>query len=676
MFNNFIGGGQVFLHKIRMFKQVLLTSVIASLILGIFISGMYHTKYLKNIDLDASITYVKAIFANKAHPLVSAINLGPDKGARVDAYSSGKLYKHDMQTKSVLSSSKFKTAYNDVWQIIKHALFIAVITTIASVLLIFAIWSRFGQGLKSEINAKDSNYVLSAREVTKRLRKKALLGDLKVGKMHLVKDMDTRHFLVTGTTGSGKTNLIHTLLVQVISKSQPTIVIDQTGEMIAKYYDESRGDIIFNPFDARSQTWDFWQDCNNTEDIKRFSKILLGFNRKKSNAKIDPFWENAAIEIFIAAAQFIKNKNGTVEELTDLVCNVDLAYLKFVLTGTKVDRYLGGEDDRMANSIAAVLASNSDPMTYLRSESKNGKFSLQEYFNKIDQGEKAWLFLSTKPSARELTLPLISCILELAFANLMDIGIKNNRKLWFVIDELPTLGNLPAFSTLMSEGRKYGACIIASMQSLNQLYDCYGQYTGSAIFGQFGTSFFFTNHEPAITKMISDMSGKKTIVRQNKNTSFGANELRDGVSYHENLQYKPLIEGSDIASLGIGECYAVLPEPSVRFAKINVPYVKLVDKNIGFLLKQQQDEEANDSKKKDKQSSDSTAVNTRANVNKKSSSSLSSKSKEFIQDVKKDKRTVKSQKIATPRRKVKSTNTALSKSRQNTKKKGSDYGFE
>ena len=40
------------------------------------------------------------------------------------------------------------------------------------------------------------------------------------------------------------------------------------------------------PFDARSQKWDFWQDCNITEDNKRFSKILLGFNRKKYNAKI------------------------------------------------------------------------------------------------------------------------------------------------------------------------------------------------------------------------------------------------------------------------------------------------------------------------------------------------------------------------------------------------------
>lgn len=593
MFNNFIGGGQVFLHKIRMFTQVLRITLIASIIVGGSVSGMYHTKYVKNIDIDASITYAKASFTNKVHPVVAAISIGPDRGARVDAYSNGRLYKSNMLTKSVLSSNKFKHAYEEIWNIIKHVLMITFITTIFSIALIFIIWSKFGKGLKSETSTQDSNYVLSAHEVTKRLRKKGLLSDFKIGKMHLVKEMETRHCLVTGATGSGKTNLIYSLLKQVINKSQPAIIIDQTGEIISKYYDASRGDIIFNPFDERSTAWNFWQDCNTNEDIKRFSKILLGFNRKKANSHSDPFWENAATEIFNCAAEYIKNKQGSIEELVDLVCNVDLEYLKFVLRGTKADRYLGGEDDRMANSIAAVLASNAEAMTYLTSESKNGQFSLQKYFNNVNQGSKSLLFLGVKPSARELTTPLISSIVELAFANLIDIGINSDRKLWFVIDELPALGKLPALSTLMSEGRKYGACIIASMQSLNQLYDYYGQYAGSTIFGQFGTSFFFKNHEPAITKMISDMSGKQTIVRQNKNTSFGANEFRDGVSYHEHLQQKPLIAVNDVSNLGIGECYAILPDPSVRFAKINIPFVKIEDKNFGFVAKSKDDQHSN-----------------------------------------------------------------------------------
>ena len=138
----------------------------------------------------------------------------------------------------------------------------------------------------------------------------------------------------------------------------------------------------------------------------------------------------------------------------------------------------------------------------------------------------------------------------------------------------------------MSEGRKYGSCIICGMQSLNQLYSIYGQYEGSGIFGQFGTSFFFRNTESIIAKQVSNISGMETITRQQKNTSFGANEFRDGISYSEHQQKKPLIETSDLASLETGNCYVFLPEPAVRMAKIKVPFANTINKHQGFLAKQ------------------------------------------------------------------------------------------
>ena len=57
------------------------------------------------------------------------------------------------------------------------------------------------------------------------------------------------------------------------------------------------------------------------------------------------------------------------------------------------------------------------------------------------------------------------------------------------------------------------------------------------------------------------MSGTEIITRQQKNTSFGANEFRDGISYSEQEQKKQMIETSDLASLATGQCYVFLPEP-------------------------------------------------------------------------------------------------------------------
>jgi hypothetical protein len=50
-------------------------------------------------------------------------------------------------------------------------------------------------------------------------------------------------------------------------------------------------------------------------------------------------------------------------------------------------------------------------------------------------------------------------------------------------------------------------------------------------------------------------------------------------------QRKALVEYSDIASLNIGECYTLLPEPLVNISKMQVPEAKLPNKNEGFIPK-------------------------------------------------------------------------------------------
>ena len=81
------------------------------------------------------------------------------------------------------------------------------------------------------------------------------------------------------------------------------------------------------------------------------------------------------------------------------------------------------------------------------------------------------------------------------------------------------------------------------------------------------------------------MCGTETVTRQQKNTSFGANTFRDGVSYNEHQQKQPVAQLNDLAGLAVGECYALLPEPEVRLSKIQVPEDKARDKNQGFAQK-------------------------------------------------------------------------------------------
>lgn len=608
MFSNFIGGGQIFLHKVRMFGQVFFKSLNVSISTGIIIGMLLHCNSLKSVDWDAFISYRKASFAVGFLEFTNSFreSVGNDliNKTYINAKTNNRIYK-EIDADIVIQHSIFTNANDRVFKIFWSIFILSLKVCIGFFILVFSWWSKFGSNLKSERVKKGSDQILSAKQVKKELKKMKMTSSIKIGDMPIVKDSETRHFLITGSTGSGKTNLFHNILPQVQRQNHPAIIIDQTGEMIAKYYNEERGDIIFNPFDERGSIWDFWKDCESSEELERFSKILFGFNRKSSNHNSDPFWEQSAEVIFIASVEKLqKDKNLSVEELTKLVRFTNRKTLKVKLEGTRASRYLDEDSRSTASSILSVLATSTKPLSYLRDtkyasslfQNTSGEecgtnlepktFSLKEYFAGVKEGKKAWLFIAAKPSARDLTLPISACLTELALSGLMDVGIRTDRRVWFVFDELASLKKLPALSTLISEGRKYGACILAGLQSLNQLYEYYGHHGGSTIFGQFGTNFFFRNTEPSIGKLVSSMCGMEILTTHQKNTSFGANEFRDGVSYNEQEKKKNLVDYSDLANLKVMECFVMLPEPKVRISKILVPPSKLQDKNDGFIQKE------------------------------------------------------------------------------------------
>ena len=98
--------------------------------------------------------------------------------------------------------------------------------------------------------------------------------------------------------------------------------------------------------------------------------------------------------------------------------------------------------------------------------------------------------------------------------------------------------------------------------------------------------------------MISAMCGTEVITKQQKNTSFGANEFRDGQSYTDHEKSKLLVEYSDLTKLSVGECYVLMPEPDVRLSKIQAPESMLSDKNKRFIPSTKKEQNSDKQKQK------------------------------------------------------------------------------
>ena len=220
-----------------------------------------------------------------------------------------------------------------------------------------------------------------------------------------------------------------------------------------------------------------------------------------------------------------------------------------MLQNTGVAKHFTKDNEKTVASIMSVLVSNIKPLRFVRENNENEKFSIEGYLNNINAGGGSWLFLSTDPSARELTAPLNASLLELLISRMRRTRTNLNNKLWIVMDELPSLGKLPSLAELMAEGRKYGACVLAGLQSTSQLYKHYGDADSSNLIGLFKTKFMFASDDPRMGDLYSKLCGNSTIISQQKNTSFGANEFRDGVSYNERKEKTPLVSYEEFGKL-------------------------------------------------------------------------------------------------------------------------------
>lgn len=111
-------------------------------------------------------------------------------------------------------------------------------------------------------------------------------------------------------------------------------------------------------------------------------------------------------------------------------------------------------------------------------------------------------------------------------------------------------------------------------------------------------------------ELYSKLCGRKTTISQQKNTSFGANEFRDGVSYNERREQSPLVPYEDFGKLSIGECFAILPEISTRVAKIQTPEATIKDKNDWFVELVEDMQSDDNSKKQEANNTQNSAEGT------------------------------------------------------------------
>lgn len=91
---------------------------------------------------------------------------------------------------------------------------------------------------------------------------------------------------------------------------------------------------------------------------------------------------------------------------------------------------------------------------------------------------------------------------------------------------------------------------------------------------QFNTKVVFRTEDPLIIKMICEAAGTLKVKTINKGISFGAHEMRDGVSFQDHEKEIPALTANDLLKLENLEFYLIMPATKAKITKSKIEYVE------------------------------------------------------------------------------------------------------
>src|SRR3990167_1419459 len=216
--------------------------------------------------------------------------------------------------------------------------------------LIMALWFILGH-LQKKPHHKRGNTLVSWRELKRILRRTHQASDIHLGKLPLIKHEETSHILITGTTGSVKTNTFHSLLPQIRQRGDRAIIIDLTGAYVSRYYDETQ-DLLLNPFDVRSLSWSPWADCHLDSHYDVLAESII--QPKKTLA--DPYWDTASRAVLkTALRKFAYQKDYDIQKLTDFLLTSSYKEFEDFYKNTESATHAAKNNEKALASIRSVL---------------------------------------------------------------------------------------------------------------------------------------------------------------------------------------------------------------------------------------------------------------------------------------------------------------------------------
>ncbi|MCO6029658.1 type IV conjugative transfer system coupling protein TraD [Enterobacter hormaechei] len=415
-------------------------------------------------------------------------------------------------------------------------------------------------------------------EVNKLLRKNGELSDLRVGDLHMVRMAEVLNFLMHGTIGVGKSTLIRWLLDYIRKRGDRAIIYDSGCTFTETHYNPST-DFILNAHDERCANWQMWGECVDAVDYDNLAASLIPVEGES-----DPFWVSSSRTIYAdLAIRMSTDPERSIEKFLKTLLSLSMKNLRDYLANTPSANLVEEKIEKTAISIRSVVTNYAKALRYLQGLDDGTKppFTIREWMTQ-ERYDSSWLFISTQARHRKSVRPLISLWVSLATLMLQSMGENSDRRVWFIIDEAPSLQRIPELAETLAEARKFGGCFVLGMQNMAQLVHVYGRELAKSIFDLMNTRMYGRSPSAEMAKVVEEELGNQRKRKIREQNSYGLDQVRDGVSLGKDEVNNPIVDYEQIMRLPNLNFYVRLPGeyPVVR---LKLKYRSLKKRQAGLI---------------------------------------------------------------------------------------------
>lgn len=401
---------------------------------------------------------------------------------------------------------------------------------------------------------------------TSKLRRDGDAAPVTIGGVTIPSSLERQHFLISGTTGAGKTQVINGMLRSIRARGDRCVIADPAAGFFAKFGQD--GDSLINPFDARSVKWSPFAEIRQDYDCERIAKAIV-----PDGVGDGAEWHHYA-QTLIAQSMLAMHRKGerSIKRLLYWLTSADQKELGGLLDGTPAAALCAKGNDKMLASTRGIISTYLGVFQYLADE---GDFSVRDWVNRED--ERGWLFITYRDDQMGMLRHLVATFLELSIVEGLSLSESDTRALWYIMDEVDSLGKVTSLRGGLTKLRKYGGRMVLGLQTISQLRTTYGRDEAQTLIANTSTKMVLRAGDAETAKAMEQELGEQEIERDTFNESFSQsdNGLSNSSSSSTQVVRQAAVLASEIS--GLPDLTGYLKVPGDEVALVKVDYVKMPD---------------------------------------------------------------------------------------------------